>query len=172
MEWKDALLLALAFVTVGFALLASRSKRAKQIAAPAVSPPPPVVRERWRLVLVMNATKQKAIFDALASGGTLAPSADEMFEATQSLWFGKASSDAASRIDRLLSRADGVSEPSEYDVHLVAFDLEGDAPGFRPSDDLMSRLDAFKTLHKLGLKPKVSVRLGAEAYGSGGFYKR
>jgi hypothetical protein len=172
MERKEYLLIAFGVAAIGYALYVARRNSVARTDIPPTELTPTPVRERWKLVLVMNAAKQATTIEALRVGGTLSSGADAMFEATQALWFGRASSGAYPAMDALLSRTDDVSVPTEYDVHLVGFDLEGDEPGFRAGVDYMSRLDAFQALCKRGAKPRLSVRLPAEAYGVGGFYKR
>ena len=172
MERKEYLLIAFGVAAIGYALYVTRQKNAAHTVIPPAAPTPTPARERWKLVLVMNAAKQAATIDALRAGGTPASDAAAMFEATQALWFGRSSSDVCRGIDTLLARTDDVSAATEYDVHLVAFDLDGDEPGFQAGVDYVSRLDAFQALCKRSSRPHVSVRLSAEAYGAGGFYKR
>jgi hypothetical protein len=162
MEPKDYILIALAIAASGYVCnrLSQRPQRQSE------APPPPTtmaVPTRWVLVLVINAGKERVI-EALRSGGVAALHGDQLYQATLALWVGPETEFLRSKLAEWFTEACAVSEPSEYDVHLVRVEVSSDDPGLHRNANQMDRLDAFRRFQSRGVPSTLSPRLPADAY--------
>jgi hypothetical protein len=163
------LLFALAVVAVGYVVYRWRQKFPQQkprTASPMAEP------ARNVLVLVVNANHE-GVIEALRAGGGSALQEDELYKATQALWFGTEADFARLGFAQWFRKDRAVTTPSEYDVHLIRLAVAADDVGFHRNANHMDRVDAFRRLQEAGLKAEVSPRVPSDAYGTMGvFYKR
>jgi hypothetical protein len=173
METRHQLLIALAVAAVAYAGYRYRStqKNSRQKSSGSIPIEEPT---RKVLVLVINASHQSVI-GSLRAGEGPALQGDQLYDATQALWFGSEADFARFGFAQWFSKDREVTTPSEYDVHLIRLDIAADdaGAGFRRSANQLDRLDAFRRLQETGLKVEVSPRLPSDAYGTADlFYKR
>lgn len=170
MEPKDYLLIALAVAAAGYVIYRLTRPRSQ----PADTRPartPEVRADRWTLVLVVNAGRA-GVIDGLRAGGVVSLDGDQLYQATQALWFGTATDFEVSALSSWFDEGKGVEETSEYDVHLVKLELDGDDRGLHRNANQMDRLDAFRRVKAKGYKCDVSPRLPSDAYGTTDVYSR
>jgi hypothetical protein len=168
MDTRDYLLIALAVAAGGYVAYRLTSKPSRQelrTASPVVEP------ARKVLVLVINAGRESVI-DALRTGGGSALQRDQLYQATQALWLGSAAEFERSDLAQWFGTERAVTEPSEYDVHLIRLDIAADDAGLHHNANQMDRLDAFRRLQVTGFKATVSLRLPSDAYGTTDVYSR
>jgi len=168
MELRDYILIALAVAAAGYVVYRVTRRPQPPVQAPPVTTT--AAPTRRVLVLVINADR-KNIIDALRSGGVAAVEGDQLYQATQALWLGT-EDEFGSNLSQWFSEARAVTEPSEYDVHLVRVDLSSDVPGLHRNANQMDRLDAFRSFQRTGVKTTVSPRLPSDAYGTTNVYSR
>jgi len=168
MEQRDYILIALAVAAAGYVVYRVTRRPQPPVQAPPVTTT--AAPTRRVLVLVINADR-KNIIDALRSGGVAAVEGDQLYQATQALWLGT-EDEFGSNLSQWFSEARAVTEPSEYDVHLVRVDLSSDVPGLHRDANQMDRLDAFRSFQRTGVKTTVSPRLPSDAYGTTNVYSR
>jgi len=168
LETKDYLLIALTVAAFGYVVYRLTRKPSRQeplTASPVVEP------ARKVLVLVINARHERVI-DALRAGGGSALQEDQLYEATQALWFGSVAEFERSGLAQWFGTERAVTEPSEYDVHLIRLDVAADDAGLHRNANQMDRLDAFRRFQATGFKATVSPRLPSDAYGTTDVYSR
>lgn len=168
MDTRDYLLIALAVAAGGYVvyrLTRKPSRQAPLTASPVVEP------ARKVLVLVINAGRESVI-DALRAGGGSALQGDQLYQATQALWLGSAAEFERSGLAQWFGTERAVTEPSEYDVHLIRLDIAADDAGLHRNANQMDRLDAFRRFQATGFKATVSPRLPSDAYGTTDVYSR
>ncbi|MFO0695416.1 MAG: hypothetical protein U0230_17770 [Polyangiales bacterium] len=169
MKAEDYLLIALTVAAAGYAIHRFARRPPESPSAPPVLP---VGEPSQRvLVLVINASRD-GVIHALRSGGLAALEGDLLYQATQALWLGSEAEYRNSNMSDWFSNDRAVSEPSEYDVHLVRVELPSDDPGLHRNANQMDRLDAFRRFQSASLKATVSPRLPSEAYGTTEVYSR
>lgn len=170
MEPRDYLLIALAVAAAGYVIY----RLARPRSHPTESRPahtPAARPDRWSLVLVVNAERSRVI-GGLRDGGVVSLDGDQLYQATQALWFGPAADFEASSLSSWFDETREVVENSEYDVHLIKLELDGDDRGLRRNANQMDRLDAFRRVKAKGYKCVVSPRLPSDAYGTTDVYSR
>lgn len=168
MDTRDYLLIALAVAAGGYVVyrLTRKPSRPEPLAASPVVEP-----ARKVLVLVINAGRESLI-DALRAGGGSALQRDQLYQATQALWLGSAAEFERSGLAQWFGTERAVTEPSEYDVHLIRLDMAADDAGLHRNANQMDRLDAFRRFQATGFKATVSPRLPSDAYGTTDVYSR
>jgi len=169
MEPRDYILVALAIAAAGYVLYRSSTKPERSVEAPPAFTHR--VPDRWVLVLVINAGRESVV-DALRSRDVAPLKSDQLYQATQALWLGTEDQFQSSSMSDWFNEAHAVSDPSEYDVHLVRVELASDDSGLHRNANQMDRLDAFRRLQSMGFKATVSPRLPSAAYGTTGVYGR
>lgn len=169
MEARDYLLIALAVAAAGY--VAYRLARRPSPPVGAAPPRRAVAPTRWVLMLVINAGRDSVI-DAVRNGGVAALDGDQLYQATQALWFGDETNFKRLRLDKWFSEERAVAEPTEYDVHLIRVDCASDDSGLHRNANQMDRLDAFRRFQSMGFKATVSPRLPSDAYGTTDVYSR
>lgn len=170
MEPNDYLLIALAIAAAGYVIYRLARPR-PQSAETRPAATPHIRADRWTLVLVINAGRAHVI-DGLRVGGVVSLDGDQLYQATQALWFGTTADFDASALSKWFEVAKGDDQDSEYDVHLVRCELDGDDRGLHRNANQMDRLDAFRRIKAKGYKCVVSPRLRSDAYGKTDVYSR
>ncbi len=160
------ILFALAVAAAGYA-----AYHLKQKNPPNARKAPENALTSWTVVLVINADREN-IIDTLRSGGAATLADDHLYKATQALWFGAEEDFETSTLAAWFSEDRAVTHTTEYDVHLIRFDLREDDPGLHRGASQLDRLDAFRRLRSSGLKAAVSPRLPSDAYGTTDTYSR
>lgn len=123
------------------------------------------------VVLAVN-VKHGELLNSLAEKQKLTKEeARDLLKATQEIWAGKAG-DMPKKIQDSLTKAEGVTKNSEYDVFLVDIKLKKPMSGFDKDKSQLARLDAFDALLDNLESLKVSKRLPSNAYSDAGFYSR
>ena len=170
MEPKDYLLIALAVAAEGYVIYRLTRPRPAPI-EPELKPIPVQDADSWTLVLVVNAGRASVV-NGLREGGVVSQEGDQLYQATQALWFGRTSDYKTSELSGWFDEDKRVEETSEYDVHLIKFEIEGDDRGLCRNANQMDRLDAFRRVKAKGYKCVVSPRLPSDAYGTTDVYSR
>jgi hypothetical protein len=87
----------------------------------------------------------------------------KLYDITKYLWLGSESvlNQNWYNINRYLVSK---GEESEYDIHLICFELKQGDEGFKPNADQLARHDAFMKLSDLVVNFEISPRLKMEAY--------
>lgn len=166
----EIVLIALVIGALAYVVYRLGRRERRPVEAPSVTTTPS--RPRWVLVLVINAAKEN-VLAALRSKGVAALRGDELYQATQALWLATEAEFQSSHVLEWFRETRAVRTPSEYDVHLVRFDLSADDPGLRPNANPMDRLDAFRRLCAQRPAVIVSPRVPSDAYGTTDvFYSR
>lgn len=168
MNDMDYLLIALAVAVGGYVVYRQTHKDSRQDPLPVR----PVVESTHKvLVLVINAGRE-GIIDALRAGGGSALLGDQIYQATQALWLGNPVEFERSGLAQWFAKERAVTQLTEYDVHLVRFDIAVDDAGLQRNANQMDRLDAFRRFLTSGFKASISPRLPSDAYGTTDVYSR
>lgn len=168
MDSRDYLLIALALAASGYLVYRLTRSPTGHVGA---SARPIAESTRNVLVLVVNAGRD-GIIEALRATGDSALLGDQLYQATQALWFGSAAEFDGSGLAQWFGNDRTVTHPSEYDVHLIRIDIPADDAGLRRNANQMDRLDAFRRFQASGFKATVSPRLPSDAYGTTDVYSR
>jgi hypothetical protein len=167
MEPQDYLLVALGVAVAGY-LVYQRTRRPEPVPVAGLPTAPPA---RLILILVVNASRENVI-SAVRTGGVGALDGDQLYQATQALWVGNEKDFGRSNLAEWFRSDRGVAEETEYDVHLIRIDIDGDDPGLHRGANQIDRLDAFRRFQTIGFKATVSPRLPSDAYGTTEVYSR
>jgi hypothetical protein len=126
---------------------------------------------KYFLALVISASKEEFLKSIDNKGRIDFNVGEELYEMTQYLWLGSetAFNQSIHSINQYL-----VSEgkESEYDIHLVSFELKQAHEGFKPNINQLDRYDAFRKLSDLVVNFEISPRLRMEAYENLEVYNR
>ena len=169
MESRDYLLIALAVAAAGYVIYRLTRRHATEAVLP--SPRPVPQSDRWILVLVINASRLSVV-DAVRDRSVGALDGDQLYQATQAIWFGRALDFDKSDLSRWFDSSNQVVEECEYDVHLVKIDLAEDDQGLHRKANQIDRLDAFRRFQAKTFNATVSARLPSDAYGTTDVYSR
>ena len=115
------------------------------------------------LILVVSASTIDFIKSIKIKGSINVNDGEKLYEITKYLWLGSESVLNQNRynINRYLVSK---GEESEYDIHLVYFELKQGDEGFKPNVNTLARHDAFIKLPNLAINFEISPRLKMEAY--------
>lgn len=125
------------------------------------------------LALLIKSDRYQELIHSLKDNRFLqSKDSSKLYGATQGLWIGAKSKFDKSRIKQELINCHPVSTTSEYDVHFVTIELDGDDYRFYPDVNPMDRRDAFIELGNKSPRITVSPRLSCKAYENTEFYSR
>ncbi len=178
MPIKSILLIAFVLTGVGFLLFLlnkkepnKNSENANQSKAYLADQPP--VREKYILALLINSDRDQELIFSLKKNNYLKPEHScKLYGATQGLWIGTESTFNQSKIKKEFNNYSSDTTKSEYDVHFIKIELDGNDSRFNPNVNQMDRRDAFIELAKRSPKILVSSRLSCKAYEHTEFYSR
>ena len=183
-EAKDKMsnksILAIAFVLTGIGLLLfllnkkedSNNSRCNNLLNNAIAYQPRI-KEKYILALLIKSDRYQELIHSLKDKDYLPPEdSSKLYGATQGLWIGSKNKFDNSQIKRELINCKPVTSTSEYDVHFITIELDGDDSRFYPGVNPMDRRDAFMELGKRSPRITVSSRLPCKAYENTEFYSR
>ena len=175
MRTDYVVLIAFFLVAVGYALFRISRRDSEQGEQNSQIPGrrmPSKQKERWILVLVINADKT-TVLQTIQNEGKLTPDLQSsLYRATQALWLGSETEFQTLSFPKWFSSDSQVDEYSEYDVHLAKVTLGENDSRFGPSVNQMDRMDAFEQLVKRGVQVELSPRVSSEAYALDEIYSR
>jgi hypothetical protein len=123
------------------------------------------------LALVISASKEEFLKSVDNKGRIDFNVGEELYEMTNYLWLGSETTfnQSLSKINHYLVSK---GNESEYDIHLVSFELKQADEGFKPNVNQLDRYDAFCKLSDLVVNFEISPRLRMEAYENFEVYNR
>ena len=125
------------------------------------------------LALLIKSDRYQELIHSLKDSNYLkSQDASKLYGATQALWIKAKSEFDKSQIKRELDNPRSVTTTSEYDVHFITIELDGDDFRFYPGVNPMDRRDAFVELGNKTPRITVSPRLSCKAYEHTEFYSR
>lgn len=185
-RWRDHavkfyLLFAFVIVSVGYVLFLlskryeeqSYQARGNQLAPFNVSHPEfaQPIKHDFLLILVVN-VKHEGIINTLRSTGSITPDmTDQLYHATQELWFGSEKQYLNSPVQSSFKSKEAFA-PSEYDVYFVKIKLSQKDSGFEEKASQLSRVGGFRQLPRIAQEVEVSNRLSSKSYENIGVYSR
>lgn len=178
---KFYLLLAFVIVSVGSALFLLSKKYKEQnyqgggsqLSLPNIPYAESVqsIKYGFILMLVVN-VKHESIINTLKNTGSITHDMpDQLYHATQELWFGSEEQYLNSQIKTQFN-SQGTPYPSEYDVYFIKIKLVQENSKFNKNASQLSRRDGFMQLPKIAQEVKVSNRLSSKSYANIGVYSR
>jgi hypothetical protein len=165
-------MIAFGITAVGYFVYKLNQPQAQQVSIPEIkqyeytfNPPSRPIQNITRhfLALVVSASTIDFLKSIKTKGSIDVNDGEELYEMTKYLWLG---SESVLNQNRYNINRYSVSkgEESEYDIHLVYFELKQGDEGFKPNVNQLARHDAFIKLSDLTVSFEISPRLKMEAY--------
>ena len=133
------------------------------------------IKEKYILALLIKSGRYQDLIYSLkdSKSNRLKPQdASKLYGATQGLWIGTEIKFNETQIKQKFTNYHSVTTESEYDVHFIKIELNGNDPRFNRDVNQMDRRDAFIELGKRSPRITVSQRLSCKAYENTEFYSR